>query len=71
MTLEQLQAKRESLIGALAAPKEVQLPDGSRVVQGDTAGLQAAIAAIDTEIARLQAPGASRVFTVQSSRGLK
>ncbi len=70
MTLEQLQTHREALLGKLASPKEVQLPDGSRVANGDVSEVQRALGMIDLEIARLQAPGQSRVFTVRTNRGI-
>ncbi len=72
MTLEQLQAQRQALLAKLAQPKEVSLPDGSRVAYGESSDVRGALDLIDAEIARLQAPpGQSRVFTVTTNRGLK
>jgi hypothetical protein len=64
MTLEELQAKRDEVLRSLGV---VRVQYGERSVE--FARQSDVLSAIDREIARLQSPQ-SRVFTIQSSRGL-
>ena len=65
MTLDQLQAKRDSVVQSIGVAR-VQFADRSIEYVQDK---QRELALIDAEIARLQSPQ-SRQFTVKTSRGL-
>ena len=66
MTLSDLQAKREEILQSLGITR-VQFGERSIEYARQAEALQA----IDREIARLAQPGEAKVFTIQSSRGLK
>ncbi len=68
MTIDQLQAKRETILATMGGPRSVAYQDRS-MTQPEQKELQAALQQIDAEIARVQSP-ASRLFTIQTSRGL-
>jgi hypothetical protein len=67
MTLEELQAQREAILAEMGQP-DVQFEQRG-VKRRPQAELEAALARVDVEIARLQSPQ-TRQFTIQTSRGL-
>lgn len=69
MTLSELQAQREGILAKIgAAERRLQIGDMSVENFGMTE-LRDALALVDQEIAQLNNAGASRVFTIQTSRG--
>jgi hypothetical protein len=68
VTLEQLQAEREKLLGSLSAPDSLTFADRS-MRNRTPEQIRAAIAQIDGEIGKLQTPE-PRQFVVQTKRGL-
>jgi high-affinity nickel permease len=66
MTLAELQAKREEVLQSLGIAR---ITFGERSIE--YARQADALAAIDREIARLAQPEQTRVFTIQSKRGLQ
>ncbi|MGE5647028.1 MAG: hypothetical protein ACM336_14675 [Acidobacteriota bacterium] len=67
MTLAELQAKREEILAEMGAP-DVQF-EARGVKRRPQPELEAALAKIDAEIAKLQSP-LDRLFTIQTKRGL-
>jgi hypothetical protein len=67
MTLAELQAKREEILAEMGAP-DVQF-EARGIKRRPQPELEAALARVDAEIARLQSPQ-MRQFTIQTSRGL-
>ena len=67
MTLAELQAKREEILAEMGSP-DVQF-EARGVKRRPQAELEAALAKIDAEIAKLQSPQ-DRLFTIQTKRGL-
>jgi hypothetical protein len=67
MTLEELQAQREAILAEMGQP-DVQFEQRG-VKRRPQAELDAALARVDAEIARLQSPQ-DRLFTIQTKRGL-
>ncbi|MEZ5398617.1 MAG: hypothetical protein R2729_03045 [Bryobacteraceae bacterium] len=66
LTLSELQARRDDIVKSAGITKQTF---GDRSVEyGDAVR---ALAVIDREIATLSAPQESRVFTVQTKRGLE
>jgi len=73
MTLTELQAEREKLLGALSAPESVSSSHGasSRSLRNRSPEqIRAAVAQIDGEIAKLQTEQ-PRQFVIQTKRGLE
>lgn len=69
LTLEQLQAQRDKILGEMGHASRVETPDGGAITCRPQAELDAALQRIDAEIATLQAPQ-SRQFTIKTGRGL-
>lgn len=67
MTVAELQTQREKILAEMGQP-DVQFAERG-VKRRPQPELDAALAKIDAEIAKLQSP-ASRQFVVQTSRGL-
>ncbi len=67
MTLAELQAKREEILAEMGAP-DVQFEQRG-VKRRPQPELEAALARVDAEIAKLQSPQ-DRLFTIQTKRGL-
>lgn len=68
VTLEQLQAQRDSILADMTGAGVVQHGDQSVTFKSQVE-LEAALARIDAEIAKLQSPQPKQ-FTIQTSRGL-
>jgi hypothetical protein len=67
MTLEELQAQREAILAEMGQP-DVQFEQRG-VKRRPQPELDAALARVDAEIAKLQSPQ-DRLFTIQTKRGL-
>jgi hypothetical protein len=67
LTLEQLQAQRDSILSEMGQP-DVQFADRS-VKRRPQSELKDALARVDAELAKLQG-SQSTVFTITSNRGL-
>ena len=68
-TLVELQTARDSIIQQMSMPDSLSF--GDRAVRSKPqADLEAALIKIDSEIAALTGGAPSRVFTVQTNRGL-
>jgi len=67
MTLEELQAQREAILAEMGQP-DVQFEQRG-VTRRPQPELDAALARVDAEIAKLQSPQ-DRLFTIQTKRGL-
>jgi hypothetical protein len=71
MTLEELIAKRDSLLKIIANGNR-RLQNGDQSIEYvDTASLKASIATLDAEIAKAQGSGQTRVLTISMDRGLR
>jgi len=68
LTLEQLQAQRDKILGEMGNASNLQFGDRS-VTYRPQAELEAALRRVSAEIAKLQSPQ-SRQFTIQTSRGI-
>lgn len=68
-TLAELQAQREAVLKQMSQAQSVSI-EGRSVTNRGQADLEAALKRIDREIAALSSPSSSRVFTVQSDRGI-
>ena len=66
MTLIELQQKRDEIVRTLGVAR---IQFGERSIE--YARQAEALQAIDREIARLTQPGEAKVFTIQTSRGLR
>ena len=66
MTLTELQQKRDEIVRTLGIAR---IQFGERSIE--YARQAEALQAIDREIARLTQPGEAKVFTIQTSRGLR
>jgi len=66
MTLIELQQKRDEIVRTLGVAR-IQFGERSIQYSEQVQALQA----IDREIARLTQPGEAKVFTIQTSRGLR
>ena len=66
MTLAELQQKRDEIVRTLGVAR---IQFGERSIE--YARQAEALQAIDREIARLTQPGEAKVFTIQTSRGLR
>jgi len=66
MTLTELQQKRDEIVRTLGVAR---IQFGERSIE--YARQAEALQAIDREIARLTQPGEAKVFTIQTSRGLR
>lgn len=69
MELSELQAKRDKILSAMTGARSVTV-EGRSITNHTPAELQSALQQIDAEIARLQNPQSSRVFVIQSDRGI-
>ncbi len=69
LTLDQLQEQRDKLITEMAQPQEIHFAERG-VTRRPQADLEKALRLVDAEIGALQG-GQGRVFTIQTSRGLK
>jgi hypothetical protein len=70
MTLEELQAKRDELLAALANPTRVTQFESRRVEKHELSEMRAALAELDRQIGAMQADGA-RKFVLTTNRGLR
>ena len=68
VTLDQLQAQRDAIIGEMGQPN-VQFGERA-LTRRPQAELDAALRKIDAEIAKLQSPQ-NTMFTIHSSRGIE
>jgi len=66
MTLTELQQRRDEIVRTLGVAR---IQFGERSIE--YARQAEALQAIDREIARLTQPGEAKVFTIQTSRGLR
>jgi hypothetical protein len=69
MTLDELQARRDSILEQMGRENRIAIGDGREVEYPTQPELEAALQRVDAEIAKLQSPQ-SRQFTIQTSRGL-
>ena len=68
LTLEQLQAQREKILGEMGGLQSLAFGD-KNITYRPQQDLDAALARVDAEIAKLQSPQ-NRQFTITTSRGL-
>jgi len=66
MTLAELQERRDEIVRTLGVAR---IQFGERSIE--YARQTEALLAVDREIARLTQPGEAKVFTIQTSRGLR
>lgn len=70
MTLEALQAQRETLLRAMGSGLDTISHADSNLRWKSAADMQTALNRIDSEIAALTGGTPSRVFTIQTNRGI-
>jgi hypothetical protein len=69
MTLEELQTKRDSLIGRIADAVKAQTMGDKSITFQDIDQMQKSLAILDNEIASASSTRSSRVLLVQYSNG--